>query len=137
MDIRRNELKKSQSLAKKRGKEQMPNGILKNDNPDSILNSNSRNAASVNVSLTSPRNQKTRNKSRSRERAKSSDSKEKPKKGPDRRLGGNDFIRRVSTRSEDENMIDILLSGTAATLVIQTPKKIYIGWIGGDSHAAM
>lgn len=27
-------------------------------------------------------------------------------------------------------MIDILLSGTSATLVIQTPKKVYIGWIG-------
>ena len=33
-------------------------------------------------------------------------------------------------------MIDILLSGTAATLMIQTPKKIYIGWIG-DSMVAL
>ena len=27
-------------------------------------------------------------------------------------------------------MFDILLSGTAATLVLQTPKKLYIAWVG-------
>ena len=38
-------------------------------------------------------------------------------------------------RSKDK-MIDVLLSGTTATLVIQTPQKVYIGWIG-DSLVAM
>ena len=33
-------------------------------------------------------------------------------------------------------MMDILLSGTSATLVIQTSKKVYIGWIG-DTLIAM
>ena len=33
-------------------------------------------------------------------------------------------------------MVDILLAGTSATLVIQTPKKVYIGWIG-DSLVAL
>jgi serine/threonine protein phosphatase PrpC len=33
-------------------------------------------------------------------------------------------------------MIDILLSGTTATLIIQTQKKIYIGWVG-DSLVAL
>lgn len=43
---------------------------------------------------------------------------------------------RLSIRQEDENMIDILLSGTTATLIIQTQKKIYIGWVG-DSLVAL
>ena len=47
-----------------------------------------------------------------------------------------DLRDRISTRAEDELMIDILLSGTAATLLIQTPKKIYIGYIG-DSLVAL
>jgi len=48
----------------------------------------------------------------------------------------NDLTRRITSRAEEENLIDILLSGTTATLVIQTSKKIYIGWIG-DSLVAM
>ena len=47
-----------------------------------------------------------------------------------------DNKRKYGLRSEEELMIDILLSGTAATLMIQTPKKIYIGWIG-DSMVAL
>lgn len=42
--------------------------------------------------------------------------------------------QRVSRRAKDEEMFDNLLSGTTATLVIQTPKKLYLGWIG-DSMA--
>lgn len=47
-----------------------------------------------------------------------------------------DLKDRISGRSEEELMIDILLSGTAATLLIQTSKKIYIGFIG-DSLVAL
>ena len=37
---------------------------------------------------------------------------------------------RISQRKEEEKYFDLLLSGTSATLVIQTPKKLYIGWVG-------
>jgi serine/threonine protein phosphatase PrpC len=47
-----------------------------------------------------------------------------------------DREERLSIRSEEENMIDILLSGSTATLIIQTQKKIYIGWVG-DSLVAL
>lgn len=47
-----------------------------------------------------------------------------------------DLKDRISSRTEDELMIDILLSGTAATLLIQTAKKIYIGFVG-DSLVAL
>lgn len=47
-----------------------------------------------------------------------------------------DREERLSIRNEEENMIDILLSGTTATLIIQTQKKIYIGWVG-DSLVAL
>jgi serine/threonine protein phosphatase PrpC len=33
-------------------------------------------------------------------------------------------------RKNNEEMFDTLLSGTTATLLIQTPKKLYIAWIG-------
>jgi len=33
-------------------------------------------------------------------------------------------------RIEQEKSNDSLLSGTSATLVIQTNKKIYVGWVG-------
>lgn len=57
-----------------------------------------------------------------------------PKKTKNQRKG--DLKDRISGRSEEELMIDILLSGTAATLLIQTSKKIYIGFIG-DSLVAL
>ena len=47
-----------------------------------------------------------------------------------------DREERLSIRNEEENMMDILLSGTTATLIIQTQKKIYIGWVG-DSLVAL
>ena len=43
----------------------------------------------------------------------------------------NDDMRdRIATRYENENVFDNLLSGTTATLIIQTQKKLYIGWVG-------
>jgi serine/threonine protein phosphatase PrpC len=47
-----------------------------------------------------------------------------------------DREERLSIRNEEENMMDILLSGSTATLIIQTQKKIYIGWVG-DSLVAL
>ena len=46
-----------------------------------------------------------------------------------------DREERISIRKQEETMTDILLSGTTATLIIQTGKKIYIGWVG-DSLVA-
>lgn len=39
-------------------------------------------------------------------------------------------------RSEDEENIDIALSGTSATLVIQTAKRLYLAWVG-DSQVVL
>ena len=47
-----------------------------------------------------------------------------------------ELMRRVARRKRDELMFDILLSGTSATLLIMTARKIYIGWVG-DSLVAM
>ena len=33
-------------------------------------------------------------------------------------------------------MFDVLLSGTTATIVIQLPKRVYIGWVG-DSQVTV
>lgn len=58
------------------------------------------------------------------------------KKDPHQAYYDNIFEQRVTERKIEENKMDILLSGTTATLVIQTPKKLYIGWIG-DSLVAL
>lgn len=47
-----------------------------------------------------------------------------------------ELARRAGRRFRNESMFDILLSGTSATLLIQTARKIYIGWVG-DSLVAM
>ena len=47
-----------------------------------------------------------------------------------------DVKERMGQRNEDENKFDILLSGTTATLVIQTARKVYIGWVG-DSRVTI
>ena len=47
-----------------------------------------------------------------------------------------ELLRRAARRQRSEKMFDILLSGTSATLLIQTARKIYIGWVG-DSLVAM
>jgi serine/threonine protein phosphatase PrpC len=52
------------------------------------------------------------------------------------RIRHEDLKKRICTRSEAEKSFDILLSGTSATLVIQTPKKLHLGWIG-DSNVAL
>lgn len=46
------------------------------------------------------------------------------------------FIEHLSKRKEHEKYCDVLLSGTSATVVIQTKKKIYYGWVG-DSLIAL
>ena len=47
-----------------------------------------------------------------------------------------DWIDKLGTRHKKETMFDILLSGTSATIVIQTSRKVYIGWVG-DTLVAM
>lgn len=42
----------------------------------------------------------------------------------------NNLKESVMKRSEDEDNIDIALSGTSATLVIQTTKRLYLAWVG-------
>jgi serine/threonine protein phosphatase PrpC len=55
---------------------------------------------------------------------------------PIKEIQENNLNERASNRSIDEKFLDIALSGTSATLVIQTIKKIYIGWVG-DSLAVV
>lgn len=43
------------------------------------------------------------------------------------------FTKRLKNRAPDENLIDIALSGTTATLVIQTSKKLYTAYVGDSS----
>jgi serine/threonine protein phosphatase PrpC len=52
------------------------------------------------------------------------------------RIRNEDLNKRICTRNENEKSFDILLSGTSATIVIQTPKKLHYGWIG-DSNIAL
>jgi serine/threonine protein phosphatase PrpC len=47
-----------------------------------------------------------------------------------------DMRKRLSNRDENEDAIDNILSGTTATLIIQTQKKLYIGWVG-DSQVTI
>ena len=47
-----------------------------------------------------------------------------------------DWTKKAAARPKKETMFDILLSGTSATLVIQTLRKVYVGWVG-DSLVAM
>lgn len=47
-----------------------------------------------------------------------------------------DWTKKAATRPKKETMFDILLSGTSATLVIQTVRRVYIGWVG-DTLVAM
>lgn len=51
-------------------------------------------------------------------------------------ISNQDLEERICIRGEDEMKFDILLSGTSATLVIQTQKKVHVGWIG-DSMATV
>ena len=46
------------------------------------------------------------------------------------------LIEKLKQRAEEEKMIDIALSGTSATLVIQMEKKLYIAWVG-DSKVVL
>lgn len=52
------------------------------------------------------------------------------------KIRNDDLNGRICTRDPKERGIDILLSGTSATLVIQTNKKLHFGWIG-DSNIAL
>ena len=36
----------------------------------------------------------------------------------------------IKQRDEDENLIDILLSGTSATLIVQNERQFYASWVG-------
>lgn len=47
-----------------------------------------------------------------------------------------DIKRKIMDRKQDEMLFDILLSGTSVTLLIHTPKKVYIGFVG-DSLVAL
>lgn len=47
------------------------------------------------------------------------------------------LLKKLKERSENEvRSFDIALSGTSASLVIQIPKKVIIGWVG-DSLVAL
>ena len=41
-----------------------------------------------------------------------------------------DQLDRIKKRKEEQEYFDILLSGTTATLIIQLPKRMYIGFVG-------
>lgn len=47
-----------------------------------------------------------------------------------------DIKQRIRKRKKDEKMFDILLSGCSVTLLVHTPKKIYVGYVG-DSLVAL
>ena len=49
-------------------------------------------------------------------------------------IRNDDMIKRIAKRNANECLFDNLLSGCTATLVIQTSKKLFLGWIG-DSNA--
>lgn len=47
------------------------------------------------------------------------------------------FLDKLSSMTSDElDSLDITMSGTCATLMIQTPKKVYLSWVG-DCHAVL
>ena len=52
------------------------------------------------------------------------------------KIRNEDLNSRICTRDPKQREFDILLSGTSATLVIQTNKKLHFGWIG-DSNIAL
>ena len=47
------------------------------------------------------------------------------------------FLERLKQlNAQEQQKFDLNLSGTSATIMMQTPKKIYLAWVG-DCHATM